>query len=211
MKITTISLFKAKIFQRNNATNKPKILNSLLHTSQWKNLSLPPTLQMPQPSQWYWDLSSSSKRLQIRQVYWKDKPTLINWPIIHKLTNFKIKSMYYFLFHEIFFNLLCQISRRISRTRPVLSAWSCTRCRSARKLSSCWSSATRSRRGSICTCRTCCSMASRILRGAKGLVLERKCEHELFWIFLVIYTFEIKNKKFNFDLKIMQESKSEIM
>lgn len=41
----------------------------MLHLAQWKNLSRPPTLHMPQPSQWYWFLSSSSKRLHSRHVY----------------------------------------------------------------------------------------------------------------------------------------------
>lgn len=43
----------------------------MLHTSQWKKLLRPPMRQIPQPSQWYWFLSSSSKRLQIRHVYWR--------------------------------------------------------------------------------------------------------------------------------------------
>lgn len=45
----------------------------ILHLAQWKNLSRPPTLHIPHPSQWYWFLSSSSKRLHSRHVY------LPNW------------------------------------------------------------------------------------------------------------------------------------
>lgn len=45
----------------------------ILHLAQWKNLSRPPTLHIPQPSQWYWFLSSSSKRLHSKHVY------LPNW------------------------------------------------------------------------------------------------------------------------------------
>ena len=41
----------------------------MLHLAQWKNLSRPPTRHIPQPSQWYWFLSSSSKRLHSRHVY----------------------------------------------------------------------------------------------------------------------------------------------
>lgn len=43
----------------------------ILQTSQWKKLFLPPIRQIPHPLQWYWSLSSSSNRLQIRHVYCK--------------------------------------------------------------------------------------------------------------------------------------------
>lgn len=45
----------------------------MLQTSQWKKRSFPPTRQIPHESQWYWDLSSSSKRLQIRHVYFPNR------------------------------------------------------------------------------------------------------------------------------------------
>lgn len=48
----------------------------MLQTSQWKKLFRPPIRQMPHPSQWYWSLSSSSNKLQIRHVYW-------NWSTVH--------------------------------------------------------------------------------------------------------------------------------
>ena len=41
----------------------------MLHLAQWKNRSRPPTLHIPQPSQWYWFLSSSSNKLHSRHVY----------------------------------------------------------------------------------------------------------------------------------------------
>lgn len=48
----------------------------ILQTSQWKKLFRPPIRQIPHPSQWYWSLSSSSNKLQIKHVYWK-------WATVH--------------------------------------------------------------------------------------------------------------------------------
>lgn len=53
-------------------TRCPSVLSwsgkHMLHTSQWKKLFRPPIRQMPHPSQWYWSLSSSSNKLQIKHV-----------------------------------------------------------------------------------------------------------------------------------------------
>lgn len=61
-------------------TRCPSVLSwsgkHILHTSQWKKLFRPPIRQMPHPSQWYWSLSSSSNRLQIKQVNCKKKHDL---------------------------------------------------------------------------------------------------------------------------------------
>lgn len=67
---------KNDIFIRNESnllTRCPFVLSCsgkhILHTSQWKKLFRPPIRQIPHPLQWYWSLSSSSNRLQIKHVY----------------------------------------------------------------------------------------------------------------------------------------------
>lgn len=61
-------------------TRCPSVLSwsgkHILHTLQWKKLFRPPIRQMPHPSQWYWSLSSSSNKLQIKHVNCKRKK---NW------------------------------------------------------------------------------------------------------------------------------------
>lgn len=73
----------------------------MLHLAQWKNRSRPPTLHIPQPSQWYWFLSSSSNRLHSRHVYLPKRQwqfwhvACTGWRVSHKT---HISSVTSFLF-----------------------------------------------------------------------------------------------------------------
>lgn len=73
----------------------------ILHLAQWKNRSRPPTLHIPQPSQWYWFLSSSSNKLHSRHVYLPNRQwqfwqvACTGWRVSHKT---HISSVTSFLF-----------------------------------------------------------------------------------------------------------------
>lgn len=84
-KTSTQSLIGNLILQdkKNTLTRCPFVFNCngkhILHTWQWKKLLRPPIRQIPHPSQWYWSLSSSSNRLQIKHVYCKSPEKWSFW------------------------------------------------------------------------------------------------------------------------------------
>lgn len=86
-KKSTQSLIGNLILQdkKNTLTRCPFVFNCngkhILHTWQWKKLLRPPIRQIPHPSQWYWSLSSSSNRLQIKHVYCKSPENGQKWHI----------------------------------------------------------------------------------------------------------------------------------
>lgn len=106
----------------------------ILHTSQWKKLFLPPIRQIPHPLQWYWSLSSSSNRLQIRHVYWKH----VNIKILFFFRQIKYKLIDLYNIYEMMITFpkrtpqfwhsactFCRVSHRvqINSVNVFLSKW----------------------------------------------------------------------------------------
>lgn len=112
----TVKQFKLSYFPLIKKTMKiltrcPSIFNCngrhILQTSQWKKRPFPPTRQIPHPSQWYWFLSSSSNKLQIKQVYCKNKNKKNKIKILTRkpvLSRFSVERWAFFI-DTIIFNL----------------------------------------------------------------------------------------------------------